>query len=55
MRFTDTTRKIITMLWINGTSMENIAACYTTTPEAVEHMIRVQLASEKGITKKVSK
>lgn len=55
MRFTDTTRKIITMLWINGTSMESIASCYTTTPEAIENMIRVQLALEKGITKKVTK
>lgn len=51
MRFTDTSRKIITLLWINGTSMASIASCYTTTPEAVEKMIRTQLALDKGVVK----
>ena len=53
MRFSDTTQQAILKLWFEGMSMERIAACYTTTTDAIEHMIRVQLRA--NATNKVTK
>jgi hypothetical protein len=48
MRFSDTTQKAILKLWLDGVSMAQIAACYTTSQEAVERIIRLQLRTKGG-------
>lgn len=43
MRFSDTTRKILVKMFLNGMSIPEIADCYTTSSDAVEKMLRTQL------------
>lgn len=46
MRFSDTTRKTLVKLFMEGVSIQQLAECYTTTPEAMERQIRLQLKED---------
>jgi hypothetical protein len=46
MRFSDTTARAILKMFVEGISIKMIASCYTTTSEAIEKMIQIQLRNE---------
>ena len=46
MRFSDTTRKVLVKLFMEGMSIPQIAECYTTSSDAIEKLIRVQMKED---------
>lgn len=43
MKFTDTARRAIVKIFMEGMSISQISACYTTSDAVIEKMIRIQL------------